>query len=97
MGRALAAFAAGIGVFFAVAVFWELKKNLAFWVVAVLAVAIQVPLILFIPWPNISHPKGMLALICFPDFLIASGLFMLVKRYSTRGDQSKKAGTSVDV
>ena len=83
-GRGMIAAVVAIVIIIAVRLFWELRRNVWFWIAIVLIVAIHLPVIFLIPWPN-SHARGAgLSVIGLPDFFLVYGIFKLVHKLISR-------------
>lgn len=83
-GRGMIAAVIAIVIIIAVRLFWELKRNVLFWIAIALIVAIHLPIISFIPWPN-SHARGSgLSVIGLPDFFLVYGIFKVVHKLVSR-------------
>jgi hypothetical protein len=66
---------------FAVVVRWDLRRHWWFWAVIVLVLALNVPLVLNIPWPERRVPPLALLPIGLADMLLAIGAVRFVEKY----------------
>jgi len=65
--------------------FWELRRTVSFWVAMVVTIMIHIPVVLLIPWPNVSHARGAgLSVIGLPDFFLVFGIFKLIEKTTKR-------------
>jgi hypothetical protein len=67
---------------------WSLKKNGWYLLAAVIAAAMQIPFILFVPWANRDYGRAALMLFGFLDFFLVWGFIKLFEKLFSR-DQSE--------
>ena len=93
-GRGLAATLCAIAVTFAARNCWEFKKYIWFWITIVFLVALQVPIVLLIPWTNRSYPAAARLPFVALDYGIALGCIKLVAKVMDYRMKGPSAGSS---
>ncbi len=84
---ALAAFIILGVIIFAIKLHWHLRKHLWFWAVIGLILALHVPLVRLVRWPQGSTPTLFYTMpFGIADFLIISGALGLAEKLFTSGD-----------
>jgi hypothetical protein len=68
-------------VMVAVGICWDLRKHVWFWAVAVLMLALHIPLILMLHWPHHWIPGVALTPIGLLDLLIMVGIIRFVQKF----------------
>jgi hypothetical protein len=79
-GRARAAGCCGAVIIIAVVRRWELRGRPWFWAAIAIAVALHVPLILLIPWPNNDMPGVSLLPFGLLDYALVYGCIKLAEK-----------------
>ena len=82
-GKGMVASAFAMVTLIVAGLFWDLRKSVWFWVSAIGTVAIHVPIVIFIPWPDSNHARGLLA-IGLPDLFLVYGCFKMVEKTTTK-------------
>lgn len=85
-GKGVAGTLCALAIGAAVSTTWGLRKNAWYWVTVGSIIALHLPLVLFIPWPNVIVPNEIRLL--FPigavDGLIVVGVISLIERFMSR-------------
>jgi len=68
----------------AVGMCWDLRRRWWFWVVIALVLALHVPVILMIHWPNVWVSKFTLLPIGLADLLVTVGIVRFVQKFIVR-------------
>jgi hypothetical protein len=75
----------------AVAMQWELRRHVWFWITVAVIVALHVPLVLFVPWTTKWIPAILITPICAGDLAMVIALIKLVEKlvgFTPSGDPS---------
>jgi hypothetical protein len=85
-GKGVAGTLCALAIGVAVSTTWGLRKNAWYWVTVGSIIALHLPLILLIPWPNVIVPGEirLLSPIAAVDCLIEVGVISLVERFMSR-------------
>jgi hypothetical protein len=75
----MAAFTCLGGFIFAAGSRWDLRGQVSFWIARVFVLALQIPLILYMPFPTGLHRMGLLP-IGIADFLISLGIIKMLEK-----------------
>jgi len=85
-GKGVAGTLCALAIGVAISTTWGLRKNIWYWVTVGLIIALHLPLVLFIPWPNVIVPSEIRLL--FPigavDGLFVVGVISLIERFMSR-------------
>ena len=72
------------GLLIALRATWKLREHGWYWGAVVVAVAVQIPFILYVPWSNHAYRGTALTLFGFVDFIIVWGLIKLCDKLFSR-------------
>jgi len=72
------------GLLIALRATWKLREHGWYWGAVVVAVAIQIPFILYVPWSNHAYRGTALTLFGFVDFIIVWGVIKLCDKLFSR-------------
>lgn len=73
-------------IIFAIKIRWHLRKYLWFWLVIGFILALHIPLILMVRWPQGNAPTLFYTMpLGIADFLIISGALGLAERFFSKG------------
>jgi hypothetical protein len=76
-------------VIFAVKLRWNLRRHAWFWVTIALILALHIPVLLFVRWPQTNIPTIAFAMpFGIADFLLISGAIILAERVFSKGNSS---------
>jgi hypothetical protein len=74
---------------FAIKIRWHLRKHLWFWAIIGFILALHVPLVLVVRWPQGNVPTLFYTMpLGIADFLIISGALGLAERFFSKGPSS---------
>lgn len=86
--RGLGAAVCTSAVFLVVAVRWDLRRHLWFWITIGFSLLLQTPLVLLLPW-RVRGSTGISALpICLLSYAIAFGCVKLAEKLTTRTEKA---------
>lgn len=92
-GRA-AAICAGL-ILMCAKMFWNLRRQVLFWVAMLIVTCYHIPLITSISWGNRDYPGIVLLPFALPDLAITYGLFKLAEKLTKRGTNVTDSSTGV--
>lgn len=73
-----------ITIAFAIAVKWELRRRVWFWIAMIVIAALHVPLVLFVPWTTRWVPAILITPILVADLFAMLGILSVVEKFVER-------------
>ena len=70
---------------------WDLRRHAWFWITIVLALLLQIPLVLVIPWNNTNLTWITLLPVAVLDYAVVYGCVKLVEKMMKRSDGASSA------
>jgi len=74
---------------FAIAVRWELRRRVWFWITMIVITAIHVPLILFVPWTTKWVPAIVITPVIAVDLYAMLAILSFVEKFAERPKPSE--------
>ncbi len=66
---------------FLIALYWNLRSRIWFWIAIIIIAALHVPLIMFIPWTTKWVPAFAIAAIDSADFCIFVAVLLVARKF----------------
>ena len=84
----------GLGMaMFAIKLHWKLRKHFWFWAIIILILAVQVPLLSIVQWPQGKTPTLVYAMpVGIAEFLLIMGAIGLAEKFFSKGSSSSDDG-----
>jgi hypothetical protein len=79
----------GSMIAFAIAVRWELRRRVWFWITMIVITAIHVPLILFVPWTTKWVPAIVITPVIAVDLYAMLAILSFVEKFAERPKPSE--------